>query len=112
MDNVQLSLFGRMSQEHSLATTVQTLKQFSASWQTAGVITWNGQSWMHSSSECPKGVEECSSSLSLILESPKDVMDKYSLSPKAAEGVLRRANHKEKVLPEVLLTALQQIANQ
>ena len=71
----------------------------------------NGQSSTHSSSESPKGVDECLSSLALILQPPSDVASKYLLSAKAAEGILRRANRRGKTLPEQLQQALEIVAS-
>ena len=65
---------------------------------------------MHNTSESPKGVDECSSSLALILQPANDVPKKYLLSGKAAAGILRRANRRGKVLPERLQKALEQVA--
>jgi len=65
---------------------------------------------MRSSSESPNGVDECSSSLALILQKPDEVDNKYLLSAKAAEGILRRANRRGKTLPTQLQTALESIA--
>lgn len=59
---------------------------------------------MLNTGEFPKGVEE--STLSQILE--VSVPEKYYLSAKACEGILRRANKRGKELPEMLKTALEQ----
>jgi hypothetical protein len=66
---------------------------------------------MHNTSESPKGVDECSSSLALILQQPQDVPTKYLLSAKAAQGILRRANRRGKTLPERLQQALEIVAS-
>lgn len=50
------------------------------------------------------------SSLSQVLESG-GVLYKYSLSPKACEGILRRAEVKGKKLPELLETVLRRQAH-
>ena len=52
--------------------------------------------------------EECVSTLSQILMA--DVPQKYYLSQKAAQGILRRASERGKKLPEVLETALKKQA--
>ena len=49
------------------------------------------------------------SSLSDVLESKTS--EKYTLSPKACEGILRRAEKRGKTLPERLRVALQQAAS-
>ena len=103
-------LYGKTSQELSLAEQVTTLKQSSKKWQTWGQVSLNGQPWMRSSSEYPNVEGEFSSSLALILQSPTEVADRYLLSPKAAEGILRRANRRGKTLPPRLQQALEQVA--
>ena len=52
--------------------------------------------------------EENASSLSQILQA--GVPDKYYLSPKACQGILRRASSRGKVLPAVLQKALERMA--
>ena len=52
--------------------------------------------------------EECVSTLSQILMA--DVPQKYYLSQKAAQGILRRASERGKKLPEVLELALKKQA--
>ena len=54
--------------------------------------------------ESPKDAEE--STLSQILE--ENVPERYYLSAKACEGILRRASKRGKALPDMLLTALEQ----
>jgi hypothetical protein len=63
---------------------------------------------MLNTSEYPNEGVECS--LSDVLETQGDHLKKYSLSAKAAQGILRRANRREKVLPQQLQTALEQVA--
>jgi hypothetical protein len=60
--------------------------------------------------EYPNAVEE--SSLSDVLEMTGEHLLKYSLSAKAAQGILRRANKRGKVLPDQLQKALERIATQ
>ena len=57
----------------------------------------------------PQRIEE--SSLSDVLEMTGEHLHKYSLSAKAAQGILRRASNRGKQLPEPLLTALQRVAS-
>ena len=79
--------------------------QADASWETAGALL--GEFSMHSFGEHPislyhNGVGE--SHLSQILEdSPHP---KYSLSAKACQGILNRANRRGKKLPDMLEKAL------
>jgi hypothetical protein len=64
---------------------------------------------MHNSGESPSAAVE--STLSQILE--VNAPEKYHLSAKACEGILRRAERRGKQLPEMLKVALeQQIAKQ
>jgi hypothetical protein len=65
---------------------------------------------MLSTSEFPKG-EDVSSSLADVLET-SSVQQKYYLSPKAAEGVLRRSNRKGKKLPDLLQKAFENVVRQ
>ena len=59
---------------------------------------------MLNTGECPSVAVE--STLSSILE--VNVPEKYYLSAKACEGILRRAERRGKALPEMLKTALEQ----
>ena len=62
-----------------------------------------GEYTMHSFGEYPR--EENASRLSQILEECPH--PKYSLSAKACDGILRRADRRGKVLPEALRLALE-----
>ena len=62
-----------------------------------------GEYTMHSFGECPK--EENASRLSQILE--EQAHPKYSLSARACQGILNRANKRGKELPEILRKALE-----
>jgi hypothetical protein len=83
----------------------------SMKWQTSGQWLSSGIASMHSSSESPNDEGEYSSSLASILESVSEVDSKYYLSPKAAVGILRRAERRGKTLPEPLKIALQDLAD-
>jgi hypothetical protein len=63
---------------------------------------------MLKTSESHKGAEECL--LSDVLETG-DLPQKYYLSPRACQGILKRAEKRGKKLPDVLYLALQ-AANQ
>jgi hypothetical protein len=52
------------------------------------------------------------SSLSDVLETTGEHLQKYSISAKAAEGIVRRASRRGKILPPKLLQALTAQANQ
>jgi hypothetical protein len=45
-----------------------------------------------------------------ILEPPQNVPEKYSLSARAAQGILRRAQKRGRTLPSHLSAALEQVA--
>ena len=127
MENIQDTSFGKMSQEHSPQTKEKTLRQSStksvksktnkcqylnlqngrtqdASWET--VTQSHGDSSMLSFGAYPK--EDNESTLSQILM--EGVPEKYNLSPKACQGILRRASSRGKVLPTVLQRALEKMA--
>ena len=71
-----------------------------ASWEMGGALL--GEYTMHSFGECPK--EENVSHLSQILEVQPH--QKYCLSAKACQGILRRAESRGKELPPILKDAL------
>jgi hypothetical protein len=50
-------------------------------------------------------------SLSDILEETPRVLHRYFLSPRACEGILRRAERRGKELPSMLLEALRSVAH-
>ena len=74
--------------------------QAAASWVMGGPLL--GEYTMHSFGECPS--EENESLLSQILEEAP--LPKYSLSAKACQGILRRAEKRGKTLPKMLKEAL------
>jgi hypothetical protein len=84
-----------------------TLEQSSLHWPTQGIATSNGVCLIRNSLEYPNGAEE--SLLSQVLE--QNPSEKYFLSAKAAQGILRRANKRGKTLPEPLQQALESTAN-
>lgn len=83
-------LFGRTSSELCLAEKVTTLRQSSKKWLTSGAVTLNGPCWTRSSSESPKNVAACSSSLNSITQNRAETQDKYLLSEKAVRGIYQR----------------------
>ena len=95
----------KMSQDFYQATTDAISESSSLVWPTQGIATSNGVSLIRSSSESRNDAEE--SLLSQILE--PNASEKYSLSAKAAEGIIRRATGRGKPLPEVLESALKKI---
>jgi hypothetical protein len=62
---------------------------------------------MLNTSEFPNEGVECS--LSDVLETQGDHLKKYSLSAKAAQGILRRSSRRENTLPIQLKTALEKV---
>ena len=127
MECIQLSLFGKMSQEHSVQTgekisepcwknlpawNNQTLQFLDLrvggadgakpeqSPETDGL--WHGDSSMLNTGEFPNAERE--SRLSWILED--NVPQKYYLSARACQGILTRASRRGKSLPEILKEAL------
>ena len=77
-------------------------------WSNAGIASPGGYLMLNTLEYHNAGVE-CS--LSAILETQGDHLKKYSLSAKAAQGILRRASRREKTLPEKLQIALTRLAN-
>src|SRR5690554_3368788 len=121
MDAIQGSLFGKTSQERSAATGVlisgPCLKKSQRAkfqclilddgqppeWCEGENVKWHGESSTRNTGESPSAVVV--SSLSSILQD--NVPEKYFLSPKACQGILRRAEKRGKKLPPVLEMALE-----
>jgi len=78
----------------------------SGRWLSSGTGSATGF-WTLSTLESPSVVVE--SSLSDVLETTGEHLWKYLLSPKACEGILRRANRRGKRLPDRLEAALQAV---
>jgi DNA (cytosine-5)-methyltransferase 1 len=64
--------------------------------------------WTLSTSESPSAA--VASTLSDILEPPGPHLARYCLSPRAALGILRRAERRGRVLPAALREALENLA--
>lgn len=77
-------------------------------WGNAGMALPT-ECWTLRTSESPS--DAVASSLSDILETRPD-LSRYFLSPRAAAGILRRAERGERVLPETLSAALRSLASQ
>ena len=93
-------------------TAVGTSESLLERWPTSGTA-WDGGFSTHVSSECRSDEDGCSSSepaLTMILEPPHSVPDRYSLSARAAQGILRRAERRGKRLPDHLAVALEAVA--
>jgi hypothetical protein len=78
-------------------------------WSSAGIASLGG-CLMLNSSEFPKDGAE--SSLSDVLETQGDHLKKYSLSQKAAQGILRRSNKGKGQLPSQLQKLLEDVVGQ
>ena len=126
MEYIQLSLFGKTCPEPSLPikekTSDASLKSSSESarkylfldlrvdaghsqersWVTATVS--RGGSSTRNTGEYPRDAEE--STLWQILQ--EDAPERYCLSAKACEGILRRAERRGKALPQILRDALEE----
>ena len=123
------SLFGKTSQEPSVQMVAKTSTPSSrrsapsakktlmcldcrpgmggnllgAYWEMDTVLP--GESMMLNTGECPNVVRE--STLSQILQA--NAPEKYSLSPKACAGIIRRAEKRGKELPDMLKEALMEV---
>ncbi len=69
-------------------------------------MAFRGELWTLDTSESPSDAVECSLSQVLNPTAPQ----RFSLSAKAASGILRRAGRKGKVLPQALEEALTLVA--
>ncbi len=125
MENIQLTLFGKTSPEHSVQTKEKISGEFSkksqkprfhylkvesgqkAEWLSYQTVQSLGGSWTPNIGAFPSAARE--STLSQILE--VNAPQKYYLSPKACQGILRRAEKRGKELPPLLKAALEAQAN-
>lgn len=126
--NILDSLYGKTSQEHSVPTPGKTSVPSSkrsapsvkrtlmcldlrpgfgnllgAYWEMDTVL--HGKSMMLSTGESPSVVRESTLSQILDLNAP----ERYSLSPKACAGIIRRAEKRGKELPGMLRDALMEV---
>src|SRR3990167_9252235 len=85
----------------------ETLPSSFEGWENSGIYR-PGASLMLSSLEFPSAAAVCS--LSQVLEA--DAPQKYYLSPRACQGILRRAEKRGKSLPPFLQASLEQVAQQ
>ena len=97
----------KMSQDFCHLRGDRTLVSSSERWQVSGMGS-PGEFWTLNSSESRKDVED--SLLSDILEEIGEVPQRYYLSPRACNGILRRAQRRGKALPPSLEAALQERA--
>lgn len=80
----------------------------SGRWANSGMGSAT-ECWMLNTLESPKDAEECLLSDTLEIG---DLPHKYYLSPKACQGILRRAEKRQKKLPSALQHALEMILKQ
>jgi hypothetical protein len=100
--------FGKMWPDSFPRTEEEISSGSSVRWQSVVISDAQGY-WTHSFSECPNDdavYSECS--LQDILQ--PSVAPKYSLSPTACKGILRRAAKRGKTLPSRLQLALEEVA--
>ena len=96
----------KMYLDSSVPTKGLTSDGFSMKWKNSG-MAFRGELWTLVTSESPSDAVECSLSQVLNPTAPQ----RFSLSVKAASGILRRANRRGKVLPAALRTALGSLAH-
>ena len=97
--------FSRMFQGSLALTAGKTSTPLSMRYKRAGLLS-DGECWTADFSTSPNNARE--SSLSAVLQSKVSL--KYFLSPKAAAGILRRAEKRRRTLPPRLETALKDLA--
>ena len=90
-------------------TTDEILEPSSGRWLGGGMGSRTGFLTLNTS-EWPREGAVCS--LSDVLETTGAHLAKYSLSPKACAGILRRAERRGKKLPPMLERALRQVSSQ
>ena len=104
----------RMYRGSSPRMAVGTSESYLERWPTSGTA-WAGGLSTHVSSECRSDEGGCSSSepsLQEILVPPPSVPARYSLSARAARGILSRAQKRGKALPDHLAHALRAVAGE
>ena len=99
----------KMSPDYCHLTEEKIWESSSKRWLNSGMGSRTGFLTLNTL-EYPNAAVE--SSLSDVLEMTGEHLQKYSLSAKAAQGILRRANKRGKVLPDQLQKALERIATQ
>ena len=125
MENIQISLFGKMFPEHSVVIKDAILepclkKSQRPIFQCLQVENGQPQEWFEGGQFVPLGDsltlnigeyprEESVSTLSEVLEAI--VPKKYYLSATACAGILRRAERRGKELPPLLKEALMSVVN-
>lgn len=101
------SFWSRTSLASCPRTVAAISPSFSRPWPKSGFATSPGAFWTVVSSECPNGGGECSSLADVV---GAIVAPRFYLSPKAAAGILRRAERRRRGLPGDLTVALRELA--
>lgn len=99
---------GKMFPESCPATEEETFLPLSQRWQNSGIVS-AGECWTLKTSESHSDAEECF--LSDVLQEIGAIRQQYYLSPVAAQGILKRAEKRGKILPKPLLDALLATSN-
>lgn len=86
----------------------ETSRSYLRRWPTSGFTTSPGECWTAATSECPSGGDVSSSLPDVLLD---HVPSRFFLSPRAAAGILRRAEKRGRELPQALHLALTQLAS-
>ena len=123
MEGIQLTLFGKTSQERSLHIMGETFKKCSGksqkpTFQCLNLDDEQAPEWFEAAKSAPRGgcltlnfgecpSEESVSILSEVLETTAP--EKYCLSATACAGILRRAERRGKELPPILKNALETV---
>jgi hypothetical protein len=97
---------GKTSQDVCRLMEDGTLVPSQGRWLNSGMFL-DGVCLTHNTLESPK--DDVESFLLDVLQDSQSISDKYCLSQKAAEGILRRAKRRGKTLPETLDTALRSL---
>ena len=90
-------------------TEAEISESFSRRWPSSGFMTSPTEFWTADTSECPSG-GGVFSSLPDVLEAT--VPERFFLSPKAAAGILRRAEKRGKRVPAPLERALRELSEE
>ena len=99
---------GKMSPVSCLREEDGTLAPSSGRWLNSG-IAFHGECWTLKTSESHSDAEECS--LLDVLQEIGGIQPKYYLSSRAAQGILRRAERRNKTIPPRLKEALLECAD-
>jgi hypothetical protein len=97
---------GKTSQDVCHLMKDGTLAPSQGRWLNSGMCL-DGVCLTQNTLESPK--DDVESFLLDVLQDSQSISDKYCLSQKAAEGILRRAKRRGKTLPETLDTALRSL---